>query len=130
MIGLDTNVLIRWITGDEPILYRKVEKFLTDNREESFYLSTVVILEVWWVLNKVYEFSEDQVANVLKDLILSKEIEVERQTVLLKTLDQLANSPADFEDCLISFIHLEDGCTFTATFDKKAVKLQGMRLII
>lgn len=127
MIGLDTNILIRWITADDPILYKKAEQFLKKNQDNGFYCSIIVILEVWWVLKKVYLIPESEVRDVIQRLTNLRELKIEHHHILQKTLKEIDSTSADFEDLLISLIHLNQGADFTVTFDKKAGNLPGMQ---
>jgi len=129
MIGLDTNVLIRWITRDHPKTYRKVEQFLKDHQSEGFFLSVVVVLEVWWVLKKVYQYPEGRIIDVLINLCQAGDLHIEKHAEIQKSLEEYQSSSADFEDILISNVHLGEGCDYTVTLDKKAGRHKGMNLI-
>lgn len=129
MIGLDTNILVRWITGDDPELFKKAEEFINKNRGGGYYISLVVVLEIWWVLTRVYGFQKVQVIEIIEELLEAKEIEAEHHAILMKSLDQFRREKADFEDLLIANIHEVAGCLYTATFDKKAGKTGRMRVV-
>jgi predicted nucleic-acid-binding protein len=129
MIGLDTNILIRWLTGDHEAYYSRIKQYLLDNQDEGFYLSMIVIMETWWVLLKVYDIPESEIAKILKDLSESAEIEIERYDVLQKTLIDFNTNDADFQDLLISNIHKNAGCKYTVTLDIKAGLYPDMKYI-
>lgn len=129
MIGLDTNVLIRWLVRDDPERSRKVEQFLSEHLEEGFFISTVVILEVWWVCRSVYGFTGEEVTAAFAELLESAELTMEHENALRQAVEHYSGSAADLEDLLLAQIHVENGCRHTVTMDRKAARLPDMKLL-
>lgn len=129
MIGLDTNVLVRFLTHDDPAQTTAARELLSSlTPEVPGFISLIVIAETVWVLAHSYGFTRDEMVRVLETLLRGKEVVVERAELVEQALRVFKTSGADFSDCLIERCCHEAECQYTATFDKKAVAA-GMRLI-
>ncbi len=130
MIGLDTNVLVRYIAQDDPVQSPKATRLIESLAADApGYVSLVSTVELVWVLTGCYASAKAEVCMVLETLLRTKEIIVENADVAWKALRLFKASDADFADCLIERSANEAGCGYTATFDRDAVKNCGMRLI-
>ena len=130
MIGLDTNVMVRYLTHDDPAQFAAAVRFVRSLSSESpGFLSLVVIVETVWVLEEVYGFKKNQIEEVLETFLGSKELLVERAELVSQALRKFRTSRADFADCLIGTCAQAAGCINTATFDRKAASSLGMHLI-
>jgi len=129
MIGLDTNVLARYIVEDDErqarIATRLIDSCPTD---DPAFVSHLVLVELTWVLSSCYNADKNAVTAVIEQLLQTKQLMVERGETVWHALDDYKKSSADFSDCLLSRIHQEAGCSTTVTFDKDAAKLSGMEL--
>lgn len=130
MIGLDTNVLIRYVAQDDakqsPKASRLIESLTSDSPG---YVSLVSVIELVWVMAGCYALSKDEICEVLGTLLRTKEIIVANADIVWKALRLFKAGKADFADCLIEISAQEAGCSYTATFDRGAVKHCGMKLI-
>jgi predicted nucleic-acid-binding protein len=130
MIGLDTNVLVRYIMQDEDrqsaLATRLVESLTV---EAPGFLPTVAVVELAWVLSSAYELERAQLVDALEALLRTKEIVVERAETVWRALHVFGRSHADFADCLIERSASAAGCDRTMTFDRAAVKGCGMTLV-
>jgi predicted nucleic-acid-binding protein len=130
MIGLDTNVLVRYVMQDDAKqaaqATRLVESFSAD---DPGFVSIVSIVELGWVLSSSYELTRAQVAEGLDALLHTKEIIVDRAEHVIKALRVFKSGNADFADCLIASGSADAGCSATMTFDQRAAKSAGMTLI-
>ena len=130
MIGLDTNVLVRYITQDDPVQSPKATRLIESlAADDPGYLSLVSVVELVWVLTGCYSSSKAEICVVLETLLRTKEIIVANADVVWKAVRLFKASNADFSDCLIERSASDAGCGYTATFDRGAVKNCGMRLI-
>ena len=130
MIGLDTNVLVRYIMQDDIKQSPKATKLVDSLTVDSpGFVSIVSVVELWWVLSSSYDLNREQVAQALELLLRSKEIVVDRSDQVLKALRVFKVSAADFADCLIERSAASVGCTRTMTFDLRAAKSAGMSLV-
>jgi len=123
MIGLDTNVLIRYIMQDDKKQFRRAEQLIDSavKRKESLHICLVVLCEVVWVLNYHYGLKKDDISRFLEILFHAEQIEIENRELALRALHDYTNSQADFADCLIGSTNHSQGCSTTYTFDKKAM---------
>jgi predicted nucleic-acid-binding protein len=130
MTGLDTNVLVRYVMQDEPkqaARATKVVEALTN--EAPGFVSLVSVVEFVWVLETSYEVSRAGVAQALTALLAAREIVVDRVDEVRAALRTYRESSADFADALIMRIGAEAGCGETVTFDTRAAKHAGMKLL-
>jgi predicted nucleic-acid-binding protein len=70
MIGLDTNVLVRYLVGDDAQQVKAVDKLVAEARkqDEPFYVDTIVLCETVWVLKSSYGFSRQQIHEALEQI--------------------------------------------------------------
>ncbi|MEU7138444.1 type II toxin-antitoxin system VapC family toxin [Nocardia sp. NPDC046473] len=129
MIGLDANVLIRYLTQDDPEQSARANQVI-DGLSESRpgYVTMIVLAEIHWVLRRGYQQDPEAVTDVLLGLLDSTEIVVERADTVRQALRQAADG-ADFADALIQQLGQEAGCDLTVTFDHNAGERAGMRLL-
>ena len=129
MIGLDTNVVIRFVMQDDakqsPMATRIVDALTA---EQPGYLTLVTIVEIVWVLSGSYDLERPQIAMALEGLLRAPEIVVEQAETVWRALRLFKGSKADFADCLIERSAAAAGCARTLTFDVGAAKHCGMVL--
>jgi predicted nucleic-acid-binding protein len=132
MMGLDTNVLLRYLAQDDPRQSRRateiVERRLTE--QEPGFVSLVTILEVAWVLKSLFKRSRHEIANDIEMLLAADTLEVQNEQEVYLAIVSLRNGIGTFEDALIGSLGIWRGCSATLTFDKDAAKrLHGFQLI-
>lgn len=128
MIGIDTNVLIRYLTRDDEPQFEIACK-LIQGAEQPVMLSLLALLEAEWVLRSCYKFAKPDIAAVFTSLLETRETAFEDEQTLEEALHSWKNSHADFADCLIVAKSRRLGCASVATFDTKAGKLPGAVLL-
>lgn len=130
MIGLDTNVLVRYIAQDDPkqspMATDLIESLTVDARG---YVGVVSVVELVWVLTDCYALTKAELCEVLATLLRTKEIVVAHADTVWQALRLFKEGKADFADCLIERFAKEAGCDCTATFDRDAARHCGMRLV-
>ena len=130
MIGLDTNVLVRYIMQDDPKQSPKANSLLESlTTEAPGFVTIVSVVELGWVLSSAYDLTREQLGQAFEALLRTKEIVIERAEQVLKALRAFKGSTADFADCLITSAATSAGCDRTMTFDIRASKTAGMTLI-
>ncbi|HKC71042.1 MAG TPA: type II toxin-antitoxin system VapC family toxin, partial [Terriglobales bacterium] len=130
MIGLDTNVLVRYLAKDDPQQTAHAVKLMRSLSEnEPGFVSLVVIAELNWVLETCYRFDKLELVDVLDTLLASKEVILERPEIVSQAVRQFASGGADLADYLIERGGHSAGCSHTFTFDQKAAASAGMRLL-
>lgn len=130
MIGLDTNILVRFFTHDDPDqtpLARALVNSLT--AENPGYVSLLVIAELVWVLEGCYRFSKGEIISSLETLLRSSELTIQDPELAWQALRNFRSSRADYADCLIERCGKQAGCLHTVTFDRVAANTAGMKLL-
>ena len=130
MIGLDTNVLVRYIAQDDPKQSAKATKLIESlTTDAPGYVGVVSVVELVWVLTGCYASTKNEICDVLETLLRTREIVVAQSDTVWKAIHLFKSGKADFADCLIERSAAEAGCSHTATFDRNAATDYGMRLI-
>jgi len=130
MIGLDTNVLVRYIMQDDPKQSIKATTLIESlDADHLGFISVISILELYWVLTSCYGLTNHQVKQALDVLLRTKQIIVDRADQVLRALRIFEAGKADFADCLIERTAASAGCEQIFTFDVNASKYAGMTLI-
>lgn len=130
MIGLDTNVVVRYTMQDNPQQYSLaatlIEKLTID---DPGFVPLVVVIELVWVLSSSFELARAQIISALEILLQIKEIQVERAEVVWRALRVYQGSSADFADCMVERSAAAAGCLRTMTLDRSAAKSYSMTLL-
>ena len=130
MIGLDTNVVIRYLVQDDPaqtaIANRIFEKEMTSVNKG--LICPIVLCEIVWVLLRAYKQKKEKVQEVIRTLLLADHIEMQHRDSVWKALRDFEQGSADFSDFLIAHINQECGATFTLTFDRSASQHRLFRI--
>ena len=130
MIGLDTNVLVRYIMQDDPKQSPKATLIIESlDGVASGYVTLVSIVELVWVLSVSFELTRFQVAQALDGIIRTKQFKIESADQVIRALRVFKVGKSDFADCLIERSADSAGCEKTITFDVNASKHAGMSLI-
>jgi predicted nucleic-acid-binding protein len=130
VIGLDTNVLVRYITQDDSKQSASASALIESLDETSpGFVTLMTVVELAWVLESAYSFSRMQFAQVMQTLLAVDVIKVDRAASVASAVRRYTSSNADFSDCLIERLSIDAGCDKTMTFDKAAAKSAGMTLI-
>lgn len=119
MVGLDTNVLVRLATNDDPRQAARARELIVT--EGQAFVNRATVLEFVWVLQYVYEYPRAQIVRGLERLLNLEKVIVEDRPVVEVATD-LFGQGADFADALFAESNVDKGCTTTRTFDKTAAK--------
>jgi predicted nucleic-acid-binding protein len=131
MIGLDTNVLVRYIMQDDARQAPKANKLIESlTIDAPGFVTLVSVTELVWVLISCYGLERAQIVDALEGLIRTKEMVVERSETVWQAVRTYRNGSADFADCLIERSASFAGCERTMTFDQGAAKSCGMTLVL
>ena len=122
MRAVDTNILVRLITRDDPKQLVAAEAFIT----KGAWVSTVVLAETAWVLGAVYELGLDEIATVVEMLLSHEHLSLQDTEVVAAALDRFRVAPSPgFTDCLVLEIARKAGHLPLGTFDKRLGKADG-----
>jgi predicted nucleic-acid-binding protein len=130
LIGLDTNVLVRYIAQDDPAQSARATAFVEKDCSPSSpgFIGTVVLVEVVWVCERCYGATRAEVAEILRTILSSKQLVVQDAETAWKALRLFESTKADFADALIERMAKAAGCERVVTFDKHAAR-SGMALL-
>jgi predicted nucleic-acid-binding protein len=130
VIALDTNVLVRYLTEDDPGQTQLANDVLDNlSPEEPGWISVVVLAELVWSLRRTYKLSKDQVVRIVSDLVASKDVVIDEIQKVERALSLHRACRAGFADCLLAVSAAVAGCSKTVTFDKIAARDLGMELL-
>lgn len=131
MIGIDTNVLVRYITQDDPAQAALARRFVekTISPERPGHVSLVVLAELVWVLRTRYGASRGEIVGAVEELLADPRLCLQEEDAVWRAVDEYELESVDFADALIAAIDREQGCTHTVTFDKAALRIAGMTLL-
>ena len=124
MIGIDTNVLVRYLVQDDLVQSEKSTNLIERQCSLSSpgRIATIVLCELVWVLIGAYKYDKKLVVKVLEQLIVTAEFSIESERIVGKAINDYKAGNADFSDYLIINNNQQAGCTKTYTFDKKLLQ--------
>ena len=124
MIGLDTNVLVRYLTQDEPRQAARATRLIESRctEESPCRISLIVLCELVWVLCRAYGYTKEEVAGVLQQALITSELEVEDESLAWQALEAWRSGTADYADYLVILSNVQAGCDATYTFDRKLAR--------
>ena len=132
MIGIDTNILVRYLVQDAPVQAAIVNKLMArcEDDEDEIWIAQITLCEMVWVLESCYKFSKQEILKVFNALFEITQIKMENSAIVYEALsDYKKHKKSDFADCLIGKNNRVHGCSSTYTFDKGASKLEYFKLL-
>ena len=124
MIGLDTNILVRYLTQDDQQQWQQVVTLIQQN--QPCFITNIVLCELVWVLKgRNYGFGKDNIIKTLEAMLHSAAFEFESRSTVDQALQRYKQGKADFSDYLIGAISHQAGCTTTVSFDSKLKEEKG-----
>ncbi len=131
MIGLDTNVVVRYLVQDDPKQSAIATRFMerTLSADHPGFVAAVTLCEIAWVLAECYAADRKRIREVVEGLLASKQIVIEGADLVWKALRAWEGVPADFSDSLIGQIAIAQGGEKTVTFDRAAARLDAFQLL-
>jgi predicted nucleic-acid-binding protein len=131
VIGLDTNILIRYLTQDDPVQAAKAteifERRLTPKNPG--FVSVVAMVETVWVLDRAYDLTAHEIAAAVERLLQVAVLAIENEQEVFTAMIALKQGRGSFADALIAELGARVGCTRTLTFDQKAARHPGFELV-
>jgi predicted nucleic-acid-binding protein len=131
MTGLDTNVLVRYLTQDDPVQARKANALIDGaiGQGHRLHLDVVVLCEVVWVLRGAYEFDKATVAGAIENILDAAQFSIDDRDLLREALDAFRRGQGDFADYVLGLRNRKVGSAATATFDRALKKSVLFRLL-
>lgn len=131
MIGLDTNILIRYLTQDDPVQAAKAREILERRLtpKNLGFVTVVAMVETVWVLDRAYNLTAQEIAAAVERLLQVEVLAIENEQEVFTAMIALKQGRSSFADALIAELGARAGCTRTLTFDQKAVRHPGFELV-
>jgi predicted nucleic-acid-binding protein len=130
MIGVDSNVLVRYFVRDDPHQTQAADELLDAlSSEKPGWICLIVLVELVWALRFPYRIERAKIVGTIEALLRARDVVLEQEATVRQALSLFRKSNADFADCLISLSARAAGCSKTVTFDKIAARDAGMELI-
>jgi predicted nucleic-acid-binding protein len=131
MTGLDTNVIVRYLTQDDPLQSPLARQFIEDwlTEEDPGFISLVATVETVWVLQRSHGFGDEEIAAAIERLLQADVLVVENEQEVFIAMIALKEGYGSFADALIGALGAKAGCSRTLTFDRKALRLPGFELL-
>lgn len=130
MIGLDTNVIVRYIMQDDPDQSRQATDLIEGNLsgDEPGFIALLALAEILWVLKTVYRIPKAGLVTVVEGLLATRQLRIEQSELVFRALRAYRVGNGDFSDALIAMTGKANGCDAVLTFDREVTNV-GMRLI-
>ncbi len=129
MIGLDTNVVVRYLVQDEPDQSAAASRLMDALTEKDpGFLSLITVVELYWVLRRAHGVSIARCAELIEGLLDARELRVDRDVIVRAALTATRGG-LDFADAVIAELGRAAGCTHTVTFDRRAAQSDDMQLL-
>ena len=131
MIGIDTNVLVRYIAQDDAAQSAQATQLIEQacSAQAPGFIGVVVLVELVWVSESCYGATRAEVVEILRRILSIRQLVVQEAELVWKALRLFESGKADFSDCVIERTANATGCTKTMTFDQKAAATGGMTLL-
>jgi len=131
LIGIDTNILVRYITQDDELQSGVATEFIENycSNGNKIFVNHLVICELVWVLKKCYKLSKPKSINVIEHILQISQFSIENAQVIWQALTDYKRGSADFADYVVGRTNIFNKCDETVTFDKKASKSKGFLLL-
>jgi predicted nucleic-acid-binding protein len=132
MIGLDTNILVRYIAQDDAVQSPLATKIIEDRLTEEHpgFISLVTMAETVWVLDRSYGLSAAEIAATVERILQIDTLFVQNEQDVFTAMVALKTGAGAFSDALIGALGRRAGCATTLTFDRKASRLQDFQLAV
>jgi predicted nucleic-acid-binding protein len=126
---IDTNVLVRHLTGDPPAMARRATRFLAAAAPGELLLADLVLAEVVYVLESVYDLDRPAVAAAARAVVTFPAIAVEDPQLLLRAVEVYENDRLDFAEAYLVASAERSGVRAVASFDKTVRRVASVELI-
>jgi len=130
MIGLDSNILVRYLTQDDPIQSAKATEIIARRitEENPGFVSIVAMVEIVWVLERAYGLPTHEIVRAVERVLQTGVLVVENEQEVFTAMIAAKEGLGSFADAVIAALGTRMGCSCTLTFDRKALRLPGFQL--
>ena len=132
MIGIDTNVIVRYIVQDDAKQAKAATKLIEHScsKDNPGYINHIVLCEIVWVLRRNYKLDKQSICQVIEQIMRTDRLVIEDIQLVWKALEAFKETKADFADCLLGQRNLQAGCQYTATLDNAASVTKGYKHLL
>lgn len=125
MIGIDTNILIHYLTQDDIDRAQVAEHILNNyaTSPNSLFINNIVFCKLTSTLEQEYKYDKEEICRLIKQMLSTKEFAFENQKLLWQALNQYTQNKIDFSTALITEINKEFNCSKSLTMDSPLVDL-------
>jgi predicted nucleic-acid-binding protein len=127
MIGLDTNILVRYLTQDDLAQSRRASEIIERqlSEENPGFVSIVAMVETVWVLDRAYNLAAREIARAVERLLQADVLVLENEQEVFTAMIALKEGKVEFADAVIAALGIRANCSHTLTLDHKAARLPG-----
>lgn len=130
MIGIDTNVLVRYLAQDDPVQSVEATRFIESlTTHEPGFISVVAMAETAWVLDRAYGLTTREIAAAIEHVLQAEVLVVESEQEVFTSMVVLKEGRGSFAGALIGALGAKAGCSHTVTFDRKASRISGFKTL-
>jgi predicted nucleic-acid-binding protein len=130
LIGIETNILVRYLAQDDPVQSPRatqiIEQLLTE--DSPGFISLVTIAETVWVLDRIYGMSEVEIASAVERMLQADALLIQNEQEVFTAMIAFKTRAASFSDALIAALGSWAGCSSTLTFDRKVARVKDFEL--
>lgn len=127
MIGLDTNVLVRYLAQDDPRQSAQAMRLIEScSTLRPGFIGMVALVEMVWVLESCYDADHATIADTLDRLLRTRTLVLENAAAVAAALRLFSAGHKDFADCLIASTAKAASCEQIYSFDQTAIRRAGM----
>ena len=129
MIGLDTHVIVRYLTQDDRMQSQKAAEIIQQrlSTENPGFISVLAMVETVWVLDRVYGLGDQEIAATIERMLQIDVLLLEYEPEVFTAMIALKEGRGSFADALIAALGDRAGCEYTLTLDQKARRLSGFK---
>jgi len=129
MIGLDTDILVRYVMQDDPVQSATATAWIEERLtlENPGFISVVAMAETVWVLARTYGVADQDIAATIERLLQADILVIENEQEVFAATIVLKENRGSFADALIVALGVGAGCSGTLTFDRRALRLPGFK---
>ena len=127
MIGLDTNILVRYVVRDDPVAAAQADQIMEQRCtvDSPGYINFIVLCEIVWVLRRGYRYDRDAIAQVVAAMLTARTLRLQEPDMVMAALEEYREKRVDLPDAMIALWNRRAGCRATLTFDRDAGRAAG-----
>ncbi len=130
MIGLDTNVVLRYLLQDDPAQSKTANRLMARlTSEDPGFISIATVLEIVWVLRSLFKLTPKEIAAQVEQLLAADAFILQNEQQIFEAAYALKRGSGEFEDALIGALNIWAGCSETITFDRRTSRLPNFRVL-